>query len=1134
VTVNAGFVSLTVSTFDLTSGTEVAITSSNPALVLGEGEYTGPSTGAGTLTVVVGFRIAGVYTITASEVGLPSIASPAITVLATPGPPGPPQFLGVSAPSSANGGAPFNFTVTAYDGGGNVATSYSGTVAFTSSDPNATLPGSTTLTNGTGTFSATLKTLGTQIITATDTVTGSISGTSGNILVSTSNLVVNQVGDDGGNASNCSVQPAGGTTTNIDTCYLRDALLQSALLGSANITFDSTVFLSTNSTSANTINLTTGTLTIPTNTSISGPTSGSGASLTNLVTVAGGGSTGNFPVFTVPPSVIGSSITSLIITNGSYQNGGGINNSGGLAVVGSTIFGNAASLGGAGIYNNGGTLSLYHDTISGNTVTNTSSSGAAGGGILNTGAISVINCTLAGNTAISGRVGTGGAIASSPSGSLALVSSTISGNSSDGSAGGVSFVGGTAASNLLGYNILSGNSAPAQPDVAGPYTDDGGNLVDVSNIEIAPLGNFGGLTQTMVPLPGSPAICAVNETTTVLLPNLATDQRGDPMDPVCPSNFVDSGAVQANYALAFTTQPPSNAIAGVALSPAPVVTLTESGAVFAPATSTVTIADGKGALSLSGTNSAALSAGTATFSHLILSSVESGDTLTASLSLNPNLSPALSLVSPPSTGVNVGAPGPPFGHLELAADSATASSTVAQSDLVLVKGWAADQVDGAPLSNVKLYIDGNLVGRPTMGIARPDVATAEGAAYLDSGYQLTYSAATLSLGSHSVTVTAIDSGSRSTTFGPLTFTVAAGPGVAPPFGHLDSVVDSVTASSTVAQLDSVVVKGWAADQIDGAPLSNVKVYIDGNLAGTPTLGIARSDVAAAEGAAYLNSGYTLTYSVAALSLGSHSVTVIAIDSGARSTTFGPLAFTVAAAAGTAPPPAPFGHLDSAVDSVTGTSTVPQSDSVVVKGWAADQLDGAPLSNVKVYIDGILAGTPNLGIARSDVSAAEGSAYLDSGYKLTSSAATLALGPHSVTVIAIDSQGRSTTFGPLAFTVAAPPPFGHLDSALDSVTASNTVSQSDSVVMKGWAADQTDGAPLSNVKVYIDGTLIGTPTLGIARPDVAAAEGAAYLDSGYKLTYSAATLALGSHSVTVIAIDSGGRTTTFGPLAFTVQ
>jgi len=484
-----------------------------------------------------------------------------------------------------------------------------------------------------------------------------------------------------------------------------------------------------------------------------------------------------------------------------------------------------------------------------------------------------------------------------------------------------------------------------------------------------------------------------------------------------------------------------------------------------------------------------------------------------------------------------GTPTPPFGHLDSAVDSIKESTTIGQLNSVVIRGWTADLIDGAPLSNVKVYIDGKLAGTPTLDIARPDVAAAKGAAYLDSGYQLSYSAAALTLGSHSATAIAIDSGGHSTTFGPLAFTVAATAGAAPPvppFGHIDSAVDSVTASTTVGQSDSVAIRGWAADLTDGVPLSNVKVYIDGNLIGTPTLGLARPDVAAAKGAAYLDSGYSLSYSAAALSLGPHAVTVIAIDSDARSATFGPLAFTVATTAGAAPPTPPFGHLDSALDNETKSSTVSQSDAVVIRGWAADVVDGAPLSNVKMYVDGTLIGTPTMGIARADVATVEGAVYLNSGYSLTYSVAALSLGSHAITVVAIDSGGRSTTFGPLSFTVAGTPPFGHLDSALDSVTGSSTVAHSDSVVMRGWAADLIDGAPLSNVRVYIDGNLAGTPTMGIVRPDVAAAKGAAYLDSGYQLSYSAATLALGSHSVTVVAIDSGSRSTTFGPLSITVQ
>ena len=93
---------------------------------------------------------------------------------------------------------------------------------------------------------------------------------------------------------------------------------------------------------------------------------------------------------------------------------------------------------------------------------------------------------------------------------------------------------------------------------------------------------------------------------------------------------------------------------------------------------------------------------------------------------------------------------------------------------------------------------------------------------------------------------------------------------------------------------------------------------------------------------------------------------------------------------------------------------------------------------------------------------------------------------------------------------------------------------DTVVVTGWAADKIDGAPLSNVTVYIDGNLPGRPTLGIARADVATVEGAAYLNSGFQMNFAVRTLGLGSHTVTVIAIDSGGLSTTFGPLDFIVQ
>ncbi|HST10863.1 MAG TPA: glycosyl hydrolase family 28-related protein [Terriglobales bacterium] len=91
------------------------------------------------------------------------------------GSPAATQFS-VNGPGTSGAGFSFSFTVTARDAQNNVASSYSGSVQFTSSDPAAVLPPNSMLTNATGTFSATLTNAGTQTITATDTASASIKG----------------------------------------------------------------------------------------------------------------------------------------------------------------------------------------------------------------------------------------------------------------------------------------------------------------------------------------------------------------------------------------------------------------------------------------------------------------------------------------------------------------------------------------------------------------------------------------------------------------------------------------------------------------------------------------------------------------------------------------------------------------------------------------------------------------------------------------------------------------------------------------------------------------------------------------------------------------------------------------------
>ncbi len=133
--------------------------------------------GVGTFPVTL--KTAGAQTVTATDtVTAISGTSGSINVISSAT-----THLSVSAPTSDLTGSAFNITVTALDASNNAVMNYAGTVHFTSTDPQALLPGNSMLTGGAGTFSVTLKTVGTETVTATDTVSASITGSSNSINV---------------------------------------------------------------------------------------------------------------------------------------------------------------------------------------------------------------------------------------------------------------------------------------------------------------------------------------------------------------------------------------------------------------------------------------------------------------------------------------------------------------------------------------------------------------------------------------------------------------------------------------------------------------------------------------------------------------------------------------------------------------------------------------------------------------------------------------------------------------------------------------------------------------------------------------------------------------------------------------
>jgi autotransporter-associated beta strand protein len=175
-------------------GTFTVKTTGTPAPALTETGATLPSgvmfhdNGDGTATIsgMPAAGTAGPYaiTITANNGVTPNATQPfTLTVTAAAG---PTNHFAIVGPATAAVGTPVNFTITALDQN-NVPTGsgYTGTVHFTSTDGSAMLPVNGPLTNGTGVFSVTFTAPGTQTISASDTVSSGITGTSNLVTVTT-------------------------------------------------------------------------------------------------------------------------------------------------------------------------------------------------------------------------------------------------------------------------------------------------------------------------------------------------------------------------------------------------------------------------------------------------------------------------------------------------------------------------------------------------------------------------------------------------------------------------------------------------------------------------------------------------------------------------------------------------------------------------------------------------------------------------------------------------------------------------------------------------------------------------------------------------------------------------------------
>jgi hypothetical protein len=145
--------------------------------------YTFTPGDAGVHTFTVTFRTAGGQRLTAYDPAAKGLAGSA-TLVVVPAAVSTLDVMGF--PASVTAGTAGGFTVTARDAFGNVVTTYTGTVHFTSDDGQAVLPAEYTFTaqdRGVRGFQAVFKTVGKRKLTATDVRAGAVTGSELGILV---------------------------------------------------------------------------------------------------------------------------------------------------------------------------------------------------------------------------------------------------------------------------------------------------------------------------------------------------------------------------------------------------------------------------------------------------------------------------------------------------------------------------------------------------------------------------------------------------------------------------------------------------------------------------------------------------------------------------------------------------------------------------------------------------------------------------------------------------------------------------------------------------------------------------------------------------------------------------------------
>ncbi len=116
----------------------------------------------------------------------------------------------------------------------------------------------------------------------------------------------------------------------------------------------------------------------------------------------------------------------------------------------------------------------------------------------------------------------------------------------------------------------------------------------------------------------------------------------------------------------------------------------------------------------------------------------------------------------------------------------------------------------------------------------------------------------------------------------------------------------------------------------------------------------------------------------------------------------------------------------------------------------------------------------------------------------------------------NASGTATSTPAPQATTNAAVPSGYIDDVQGEAKTGG------SLLVSGWAADVTEGAPVKRLDVLIDNNVVAQATLGKERADVVKVSGRPdWRRSGWEATVSLANVAPGPHKITADSYNSKG-------------